>query len=67
MKMLTPHEVAECLSVSYDTALRIIKTSGIPFLKIGRQYRVSEKVFNDLINQQEIVVISYDDDAELPL
>ena len=61
MKMLTPHEVAERLNVSYDTALRIIKSSGIPYLKIGRQYRVSERVFNELVDQQEIVFISYDE------
>ena len=61
MKMLTPHEVAERLNVSYDTALRIIKSSGIPYLKIGRQYRVSEQVFNDLVNQNGIIEISYDE------
>lgn len=61
MKMLTPHEVADRLNVSYDTALRIIKSSGIPYLKIGRQYRVSEQIFNDLVNQNEIIFISYDE------
>lgn len=61
MKMLTPAEVAERLSVSYDTALLLIKSSGIPYLKIGRQYRVSEDVIDGLINQNEIVIVDYDE------
>ncbi len=61
MKMLSPAEVAERLNVSYDTALQMIKYSGIPYVKIGRQYRVSENVINDMINQNEIVVIDYDE------
>lgn len=61
MKMLTPAEVAERFSVSYDTALLLIKSSGIPYLKIGRQYRVSEDVINGLINQNEIVIVDYDE------
>ena len=40
--MLTPHEVAEVLKISYDSALAFIKCSGIDYVKVGRQYRVSE-------------------------
>ena len=61
LKMLSPAEVAERLNVSYDTALQMIKYSGIPYMKIGRQYRVSENVINDMINQNEIVIIDYDE------
>lgn len=61
MKMLSPAEVAERLNVSYDTALQMIKYSGIPYVKIGRQYRVGENVINGMINQNEIVVIDYDE------
>lgn len=60
MKMLTPAEVAERLSVSYDTALQLIKYSGLPYAKIGRQYRVSEAVIDDIVNQTDVVVIDYD-------
>ena len=60
MKLLTPAEVAERLRVSYDTALHMIKYSGLPYVKIGRQYRVSEKTLEDLINQNEKVIIDYD-------
>ena len=61
MKMLSPADVAERLSISYDTALQMIKYSGIPYLKIGRQYRVNEKIINELMNQTDIVTIGFDD------
>ena len=41
MKLLTPREVAEILGVSYEVALAFIKFSGIDYIKVGRQYRVS--------------------------
>ena len=40
-EMLTPREVADVLKISYESALAFIKYSGIDFLKIGNQYRVS--------------------------
>lgn len=40
-ELLTPREVAEILKVSYESALSFIRYSGIEYLKIGRQYRVS--------------------------
>ena len=45
MNMLTPYEIAELMQVSYDTALDFIKNSGIAYVQVGRQYRVSEAVF----------------------
>lgn len=50
MIMLTPYDVAERLQVSYDTVLSLIKQGEIAHVKIGRQYRVSEKALNDFIN-----------------
>ena len=41
--MLAPHEVAAILAVSYDSALCFIKYSGIDYVRIGRQYRVSSE------------------------
>jgi excisionase family DNA binding protein len=61
MKMLTPAEVAERLNISYDTALRMIKTSGIAYLKIGRQYRVNEAVINELTSQGEVVIVDFEE------
>ena len=57
MNMLTPYDIADLMQVSYDTALEFIKTSGIPFVRVGRQYRVSEKAFNAFVSagQQKTV------------
>lgn len=41
-----PAEVADILNVSYATALDWIKHSGIPYIKVGRSYRVSTQVFD---------------------
>lgn len=59
--MLSPAEVAEKLNVSYDTALRLIKSGGIPYLKVGRQYRINESVINNLVNQTDIITIDFDE------
>ncbi len=43
---LTPHEIAQMLQISYEKALAFIKFSGIKYIKIGNQYRVSEVSLN---------------------
>ena len=42
VKMLTPKDIAEIFCISYESALNFIKTSGIDYIRMGRQYRVSE-------------------------
>ena len=59
--MLTPADVAKALNISYDTALHMIKYSGIPYVKVGRQYRVCEKVFYDLLSSDDSIEISFGD------
>ena len=43
---LTVAEVATMLKISYDKALTYIKTCGVEYVQIGRQYRVSESKLN---------------------
>ena len=50
MKTLTPYDIADLLQVSYDAALEFIKNSGIAYIRIGRQYRVAETVFNAFVS-----------------
>ena len=50
MNMLTPYDVAKLMQVSYDTALEFIKNSGITYIRIGRQYRVAETVFEAFVS-----------------
>ena len=40
-KMLTAYEIAEILKISYHKSLDFIRYSGIDYIKIGSQYRVS--------------------------
>ena len=46
---LTITEIAEMLKISYDKALEYVKTSGIEYVKIGRQYRVLESKLNEAL------------------
>ena len=51
-KILTPHEVAEILAVSYESALAFIRYSGVDFLRVGRQYRVAEDKLQAFLNKK---------------
>ena len=57
MKYLTPHEIADILQISYDKALEFVKYSGIPYIKIGRQYRVEETAFKALLSKKRRILI----------
>ena len=46
----SPADIADMLKVSYATALSWIKYSGVPYIKIGRTYRVSVAAFDDFIS-----------------
>lgn len=49
-KLLTAEEIATILKINYVNVLQFIKYSGIHYIKIGKQYRVSENVFNKFID-----------------
>ena len=51
-EMLTPQEVAEIMKVSYESALAFIRYSGIDYIKIGRQYRVSAEKLKTFLNRK---------------
>ena len=49
----TPSDIAERLGVSYATALQWIKyDSKIPYIKIGRTYRVKVEVFDKFTSSE---------------
>jgi len=60
MNMLTPYDIAELLQVSYDTALEFIKSSGIAYIQVGRQYRVSEKAFEAFVTAGQLTSVKSD-------
>lgn len=56
-RMLTPKEVAEILCVNYETALAFIKRSGIDYLRVGHQYRVSEEKFKAFLARKGRIIV----------
>lgn len=48
-RMLTVKDLAECLQVSYKTALKVMKKS-IPYIEVAGQYRIHPEQFNRFIN-----------------
>ena len=60
--MLTAKEVAAILKISYDNALEFIKHSSIDYIKVGRQYRVSEEKLTAYLQQQGQIVVDFLED-----
>lgn len=56
--LLTPHEVASILKVSYDTALAFIKYSGIDYVMVGRQYWISETKLKEFLSKEGHVCVN---------
>lgn len=54
---LTPHEVASILKLSYDSTLNFIRNSGIPYIKVGRQYRVSQDALTAFLGKNSSIEI----------
>lgn len=52
MEMLTPREIADILKISYHRTLDFIKHSGIDYVKVGSQYRVSKEKLFAFINSK---------------
>ena len=60
MKMLTPNDIAELMQVSYETALNFIKASGIPYIMVGHQYRVSDTAFENFVSATQTQTVNFD-------
>ena len=56
-KVLTPKEIADILGVSYDSALAFIKNSGIDYICVGHQYRVSEDKLRQFLSQDGCITV----------
>ncbi|MBQ7378814.1 MAG: helix-turn-helix domain-containing protein [Clostridia bacterium] len=57
MNFLTAKDIANILRVSYHTALEFIRHSGIDYIKIGSQYRVSEDKFYAFVTAKGTKII----------
>ena len=60
-EMLTPKEVAETLKISYEAALAFIKYSGIDYVRVGRQYRVSEDKLKAFLMKKGTTIVDISD------
>ena len=58
--MLTPHEVADILKISYESALEFIKHGGIDYIKVGRQYRVNKDKLTAFLQKKGHTIIDLD-------
>lgn len=57
--LLTAADISRILKISYHSALDFIKYSGIDYIKIGNQYRVSEDKFRAFLAQKGKKIISF--------
>lgn len=60
-EMLTPREVAEIMKISYEAALAFIRYSGIDYVKVGRQYRVSQDKLDTFLNKKGVTIVALDE------
>ena len=52
MEFLTIRDVAALLKVSYETALAFVRYSGVPYHKVGKQYRVEEDALRAFLRKK---------------
>ena len=45
----TPREVADMLKISYDKVLELLHSEKLRSVKIGRQFRVTEKMLDEFM------------------
>ena len=60
LQFLTPQDIADILLLSYESALAFIKQSGIDYIQIGRQYRVSRDAFESFVKRKGQWIVSLD-------
>ena len=57
VKMLTPKDIAVIFDISYESALAFIKNSGLDYILVGRQYRVSEDKLKRFLSQEGSIAV----------
>ena len=55
--MLSPHDIAKILNVSYETALAFVRYSGVDYIKVGRQYRVSQSKLEAFLSKKGLIEV----------
>ncbi len=52
---ISPSDVSESLGICYQKALNFIKYSGVPYVKIGRVYRVRSDILEKFITENNTI------------
>ena len=60
--MLTLHDLASRLNISYATARRLVLTGEVRGHRVGRQYRISEEAVRNYLSE---TVVDRDDEIQL--
>tara|TARA_R100001443_G_scaffold29396_1_gene42561 strand:- start:8596 stop:8787 length:192 start_codon:yes stop_codon:yes gene_type:complete len=53
-KFLTPKQICDSLNVSPELVYNEIKLGHLPAIKIGKQYRVSQKNFREYLDRMKV-------------
>ena len=64
LEVFSPQEIAKILKISYEKALDFVKYSGIPYVKIGRVYRVTKDNFEAFMNSSETRIIDISESVD---
>ena len=57
---LTARDISGFLGIGYTKSLRLIRYSGLPYIKLGNVYRVSKKTFSEWLHGSETKIINFD-------
>ena len=52
MKYLTPKDVQEILKISRNNVYALFNSEDFPAVRIGKQFRVSEKAFDEYLERK---------------
>jgi len=58
--VLDARDIAGVMGIGYVKALRLVQYGGLPYIRIGRTYKVSKANFTDWLNTKKSKVIALD-------
>lgn len=67
LQLLTARDIAEILKISYGNALLFIRYSGIPYIQVGRQYRVEEEQLTAFLKEPIKRIIPLEEEVDVIL
>lgn len=56
-QVLTPKEIAKLLNIGYSKTLNLIKYGNLPYIRIGKTYRISRRVFEAWLSEDTTKIL----------